>query len=158
MPFGTLYRVAVDRLDVSENIWPPSSGFLRVDRTIRLCHHGITVTVPLHRGIYFWSKNNVFWDAFTAISIINVFWDYVPCSSRWNGRFGEHITSIFRVPQGDRPPGPRVLQGLHVSLDYRHYTDTLVGCSGKLFTQAVQAWRPILPRHFYEAGVNMLLR
>jgi hypothetical protein len=28
-----------------------------------------------------WSKNTVFWGAFTAVSIICVFWDFEPCSS-----------------------------------------------------------------------------
>jgi hypothetical protein len=29
---------------------------------------------------YQWSKNTVFWNAFTVISIKNAIWDFVPCS------------------------------------------------------------------------------
>jgi hypothetical protein len=30
-------------------------------------------------GNYFWSRNTVFWDAFTAVSIADALWDFVPC-------------------------------------------------------------------------------
>jgi hypothetical protein len=32
--------------------------------------------------IYLWSKGTVFWDAFKAVSIIDVFWDFVAWSAR----------------------------------------------------------------------------
>jgi hypothetical protein len=42
------------------------------------------------------------WDASTAISIADTFWDFVPCSSSSTRRFEEHIASILKVPWGDR--------------------------------------------------------
>jgi hypothetical protein len=56
--------------NVLENIPPLSSGFLRV---IGL-HSCVTVESLLIslsiEGYYVWSKSTVFWDAFTAVSVI----------------------------------------------------------------------------------------
>jgi hypothetical protein len=32
------------------------------------------------QGYYVGSKNTVFWDVFTAVSMADVFWDFVPCT------------------------------------------------------------------------------
>jgi hypothetical protein len=32
---------------------------------------------------------------------MDVFWDFLQCGSGYNRRFGEHITSIFRIPDGE---------------------------------------------------------
>jgi hypothetical protein len=53
--------------------------------------------LPQNRA-YYSSKNTDSWDAFKAVSIIDVFWDFVPCSSISNRRFGERTVSIFRGP------------------------------------------------------------
>jgi hypothetical protein len=42
-------------------------------------------------------NNAVFWDVFTAATMIDVFSNYVPCDCDYNWRFGEYIISIFRV-------------------------------------------------------------
>jgi hypothetical protein len=34
------------------------------------------------------------WDAFTAVSFIHLSWDFVPCSSSYNRRFGEHLLNL----------------------------------------------------------------
>jgi hypothetical protein len=68
---GTLYSVALVRTDVSDNISPPSSGLLWVIEF----HNCLTVESLLFSlsidGYYLWSKNTVFWDAFTSVSIID---------------------------------------------------------------------------------------
>jgi hypothetical protein len=74
---GTLYRVAVVITDVFENVSPPSSGFPRVIGF----HSYITVEssfISLYiDGYSVRPKNSVLWDAFTAVSITDVFWGYV---------------------------------------------------------------------------------
>jgi hypothetical protein len=98
MPSGTLYRVPLVRTDVSENIQPPSSGFLRVigfHKCVAVESLLLSLTIEEHS---LWSNNTVLWDAFTAVSIIDAFWDFLSCSSISNRRFGEHIASVFRVP------------------------------------------------------------
>jgi hypothetical protein len=73
MPSGTLYCLALVRTDVSENILPPSSGFL----TVIGFHSCVTVESLLYslsiEGYYLWSKNTVFLNAFMAVSIIDAF-------------------------------------------------------------------------------------
>jgi hypothetical protein len=32
---------------------------------------------------YLWSKNTVFWDAFTVVSTTDALWDFIPCSSSY---------------------------------------------------------------------------
>jgi hypothetical protein len=76
MPSGTLDRVALVRTDVSVSIFRVLQG----DRIPQLCYRGITVDQLLYRGILIMVEDNVFWDAFMAVSIIDVFWDFVPCS------------------------------------------------------------------------------
>jgi hypothetical protein len=49
-------------------------------------------------------KNVVFWEVFTAVTMVDAFWEFVPCTSGLNRRFGEYFTSILRVPQDDRVP------------------------------------------------------
>jgi hypothetical protein len=39
--------------------------------------------------------NTVIWDVFTAVSLIDVFWDLIPCGSSYNRRFGERIASYI---------------------------------------------------------------
>jgi hypothetical protein len=60
VPSGTLYCVAVVRIDVSENLSPPSSGFL----SVIWFHSWVTVESLLVglslEGHYIWSKNTVF--------------------------------------------------------------------------------------------------
>jgi hypothetical protein len=41
-------------------------------------------------------KSTVPWNALTALSIIDAFKEFVPCSFSLNRRFGEHIA--FRIP------------------------------------------------------------
>jgi hypothetical protein len=83
-----------------------SSGFLRVIGP----HSCVTAESLLHslpiEGHCVWSKSAVFWDAFTAVSVIVVgaFWDDLPCTSSSSRRFGEYFASNFRVPQGDMIP------------------------------------------------------
>jgi hypothetical protein len=48
VPSETLYRVALVRTDVSENVSSPTSGLLRV--IPQLCCRGIAVNQPPHRG------------------------------------------------------------------------------------------------------------
>jgi hypothetical protein len=36
-------------------------------------------------------EQHFFWDTLTAVSIIDGFWDFVPCSSSSNLHFGGHI-------------------------------------------------------------------
>jgi hypothetical protein len=77
MSSGTLYHVAVVRTNVSENISPPSSGFLRV-RGFHSCVTMESLLINLSRdGYYVGSKKTVRWDAFRAVSMIDVFWDSV---------------------------------------------------------------------------------
>jgi hypothetical protein len=50
--------------------------------------------------------------------IIDVFWNFTPCSTIWTQRFGEHTASIFRGPRGNRFPqlychGNSVTEPLH---------------------------------------------
>jgi hypothetical protein len=40
-------------------------------------------------GYYLWSKNTVFRDGSTAVSIIGVSWDFVPCGPKRDGVTGE---------------------------------------------------------------------
>jgi hypothetical protein len=40
---------------------------------------------------FLWSKNTVSWDAFTVVSIMDAFWDLVPCSSSQNRHFREQL-------------------------------------------------------------------
>jgi hypothetical protein len=50
MSSGTLYRVALIRIDVSENI----ASIIRVyqdDRTPQLCYRGVTTDEPVRSGI-----------------------------------------------------------------------------------------------------------
>jgi hypothetical protein len=54
--------------------------------------------------ISLWSKDTVFCDAFTALSIIVAFWDFAPCISRYDQRVGKHTVPIFRVAYGERVP------------------------------------------------------
>jgi hypothetical protein len=72
-----LYRVALVRTDISENVSFPSSGFLRGIGF----HSYVTVELLLLslsiEGYSVWSKNTVHSDAFTAVSIIDAAWDYV---------------------------------------------------------------------------------
>jgi hypothetical protein len=42
-----------------------------------------------------------FRDAFTAVWVIDVFWNFVACGCSSNRHFGERVVSIFRVPLGD---------------------------------------------------------
>jgi hypothetical protein len=65
----------------------------RVDRIPHLCYHGISVNQLLHGGILFMAKEHSLWNAFTVVSIIDAFWDFVPCSSDANQRFGARIVS-----------------------------------------------------------------
>jgi hypothetical protein len=45
----------------------------------------------------------VFWEAFTAVPIIDAFWDFVRRVALVRPVvFGEHIASVFSFPQGDR--------------------------------------------------------
>jgi hypothetical protein len=96
MPSGALYHVAVARTDVSENVSSLSSGFLRVTRF----HSRVTVESLLLirsiEGYYLWLKDTVLWNSFTVVSIMDSFWDFVPCGSSSN--------RCFRVPWGDRIP------------------------------------------------------
>jgi hypothetical protein len=94
---GTLERMSSVRADVSENISPLFSGFLSV-----IGFHGcLTVELLLISfsiaGYYLWSKNAVFWDVITAILMIDIFWNFAPCCSGYNRRFGENIASMFTL-------------------------------------------------------------
>jgi hypothetical protein len=77
MSSGTLYRVAQVRTNVSENISSPSSGFLKVI-TFHSCviMESLLVSISVEES-YVGSKNTVFWDVFTAVSVTDVFWDFV---------------------------------------------------------------------------------
>jgi hypothetical protein len=71
--------VALARTDVLENVSSPSSGVLRL-----IDFHDCITVETLLLGLfieryYYWSKNTVFWDAFTAGSIKDAFWDFVSC-------------------------------------------------------------------------------
>jgi hypothetical protein len=81
MPSGTLYSVALVITDDSENISLPSSGFFRM---IGL-HTCVTVESVLINisieGHYVGSKYTVLWDDFTAVSMKDIFWNFVPCGS-----------------------------------------------------------------------------
>jgi hypothetical protein len=61
MSSGTLYLVAVVRTDISGNITPPSSGFLRV-RGLHSCVTVESLLINLStKGYYVGSKNILFW-------------------------------------------------------------------------------------------------
>jgi hypothetical protein len=64
---------------------------------------GLLVQKPVNKfQFYYWSsKNNVFWNVVTAVSII-VFWGFVLCSTISNRRFGEYTVSIFRFWRTDK--------------------------------------------------------
>jgi hypothetical protein len=98
MPSGILYHIVLVRTEVSENISLPSSGFVGVIQF----HSYVSVESLLIslsiEGYSLWSKNNVFWGDFTAVSVIDAFWDFVLCSSSSNLSFIEHTAFIFRVP------------------------------------------------------------
>jgi hypothetical protein len=67
--------VALVITDVSENILPSSSGFLRVigpHSCVTVESLSITISI---QGYYVGSKNTVFWDAFIVVSMLDVFWD-----------------------------------------------------------------------------------
>jgi hypothetical protein len=89
---ATLRNIPVDSILHShrlENIKSYISGLCRTMFSLQ------KVKVALY---LLWQTDTVLWDAFTAVSVIDAFCDFVPCSSRSNRRFGEHIVSIFRVP------------------------------------------------------------
>jgi hypothetical protein len=66
-----LYRAALITTDVSENISPPSSGILKV-KEFHSCGTMEALLVSLSIGGYYaGSKNTVFWDVFTAVSMID---------------------------------------------------------------------------------------
>jgi hypothetical protein len=73
MSSGSFHLVAVVRTDVSDNISPPSSGFL----TMIGFHNCVTVGSLLislsTEGYFIGSKNTVLWDIFTAVSIPDAF-------------------------------------------------------------------------------------
>jgi hypothetical protein len=74
---GTLYRIALVRTNVSKNILSPSSGFFRVIG-FHSCDTVESLLIGLSiEGYYLWSKYTVLWDAFTAESITDAFWDFV---------------------------------------------------------------------------------
>jgi hypothetical protein len=77
----TLYRVAPFIADVSENISPPSSGvvmFMGFHSRITVFTLVLSLSIEGHHKML---KNSVFWDVFTEVSIKDVFWDFVPCST-----------------------------------------------------------------------------
>jgi hypothetical protein len=53
--------------------------------------------IKTERSIYVWLKNSVFWDVFTAVTIMNVLWVITQCGSSLNRHFREHIAFIFMV-------------------------------------------------------------
>jgi hypothetical protein len=67
MRSGTVYRVVRVRTDVSENISPPSSWFLRV-MCFQSCVtvESLLIGLPVE-GYYAGSKKTAFWDALTAV-------------------------------------------------------------------------------------------
>jgi hypothetical protein len=91
MNFGTFNRVAAVRTDVSENISLVSLVFLRLIK-FHSCVALESLMISLSIDEYYlWSTNTVLWDAFMAVPIIDAFWDFTPCSSSSDRRFGEHI-------------------------------------------------------------------
>jgi hypothetical protein len=61
------------RTDVSENISPPSSGFLKVLRShIYVTMESLLMSLSIE-GYCVALKNTALWDAFTAVSMIEVF-------------------------------------------------------------------------------------
>jgi hypothetical protein len=77
---GLCIAVALVRTDVSEKISSPSSEFHRL-----LGPHSCVTMEPLLISLsiegYYVRSQNLFWDAFTAVSVIDFFWDFVPCGS-----------------------------------------------------------------------------
>jgi hypothetical protein len=72
MPSGTLYHVVLIGTDVSENVLPLSSGFLRLIGF----HSYVTmesILISLSReGYNLWSNNAVFLDTSMAVSIDSI--------------------------------------------------------------------------------------
>jgi hypothetical protein len=84
MSSETLCHVALVRTDFSENVLFPSSGILRLIGF----HSCIAMeTLLLSRSIeeyYQWLKNTVFWGDFMVVSVKDVLWNFVPCSTNSN--------------------------------------------------------------------------
>jgi hypothetical protein len=70
MPSGTLYRVVLDRTDVSEKVLSPFSGLLTM-----IGFHGSVSVVSLLislsiEGKYLWPRNTVLWDFLSHVRMI----------------------------------------------------------------------------------------
>jgi hypothetical protein len=96
MPSGTLYHVALIQPDVSENASPLSSGFFRM-LGFNSCVDMESLLISLCIERYYLSlKNTVFWDFLTVVSIIDAFWDIVPCSCHLNNSImSSRLLQIF---------------------------------------------------------------
>jgi hypothetical protein len=80
MPWGALCCVVPVRTDISENVSSPSSGFLRAIGFHRFVTVGSLLVCLSIEEYNLWSESTVIWDAFTAVSIIDAFRDFLKCN------------------------------------------------------------------------------
>jgi hypothetical protein len=102
---GTLHRVTLVRIDVSEEL---SASFIRVTRIGELITLAATSNRPTLRRhtedtiLHSHLREN--FKSYIAPVCLDVFWGIMPCGSSYNRRFGKHITSILSVYESGKTP------------------------------------------------------